>query len=36
MGNSYSFKASIDSRQVINLIAQPKLKKIPVKINYPF
>jgi hypothetical protein len=36
MGNSYSFKASVDNRQVINLIAQPKLKKIPVKINYPF
>lgn len=36
MGNSYSFKASVDNRQAINLIAQPKLKKIPVKINYPF
>ncbi|MBI5042413.1 MAG: hypothetical protein HZC10_00960 [Nitrospirae bacterium] len=36
IGDFFHFEASYNNRQVISLNLQPKLKKIPIKINYPF
>ncbi len=36
IGGFFHFEASYNNRQVISLNLQPKLKKMPIKINYPF